>query len=161
MPVGTSNKSSESRCPSIYQNSLRSDHQLVSYKYLFFLIFPLPLAPQMFESGKTTLSSQFVQFPDTPTNFYRPSTSKSTKLAKALNPSPQLPQRERIQYGYVNHVPRTFAYSIHQASSRFLHSKGFPRFPISSSNSPQCQQIWSGFEIRALRHEFVLNIKFH
>ena len=48
----------------------------------------------MVESEKTTLSSQIVQFPDTPTNFHRPSTSRSTELAKSLNPSPQLPQRE-------------------------------------------------------------------
>ena len=31
---------------------------------------------------------------------------------------------------------------------------------ISPSNSLQCQKIWSGFEIRALRHEFLLKIKF-
>ena len=110
---------------------IRSDHPLVSYKYLIFPIFPLPLALQMVESGKTTLSSQFVQLPDTPTNFHRPSTSRSTKLAKSLNSSPQLPQRVlfSFQYGSVNHVSRTFVYSIHQASSRFLHSKCFPRFP--------------------------------
>ena len=113
----------------------------------------------MVESGKTTLSSQIVQLPDTPTNFHCPSTSRSTELAKSLNPSPQLPQRERIQYDSVNHVSRTFVYSIHQASSRFLHSKCFSK--ISPSKSPQCQKIWSGFEIRALRHEFLLKIKFH
>ena len=113
----------------------------------------------MVESGKTTLSSQIVQLPDTPTNFHRPITSRSTELAKSLNPSPQLPQRERIQYDSVNHVSRTYVYSIHQASSRFLHSKCFSK--ISPSKSPQCQKIWSGFEIRALRHEFLLKIKFH
>ena len=80
----------------------------------------------MVESGKTTLSSQIVQLPDTPTNFHRPSTSRSTKLAKSLKPSPQ---RERIQYASVNHVSRTFVYSIHQASSLFLRSKFFPIFP--------------------------------
>ena len=47
----------------------------------------------MVESGKTTLSSQIVHLPDTPTNFHRPSTSRSTKLAKSLNPSPKLLQR--------------------------------------------------------------------
>ena len=151
--------SSESRCPSKYQNSLRSDHPLVSNKYLFFPNLSSPLAPQMVESGKTTLSSQIVQLPDTPTNFHRPSTSRSTELTKWLNPSPQIPQTERIQYDSVNHVSRTFVYSIHQASSRFLHSKCFSE--ISPSNSPQCQKIWSGFEIRPLRHEFLLKIKFH
>ena len=44
--------SSESQFPSKYQNSLRSDHPLVSYKYLIFLIFPSPLAPHMVKSGK-------------------------------------------------------------------------------------------------------------
>ncbi|XP_065574884.1 sodium channel protein Nach-like isoform X2 [Artemia franciscana] len=44
------------------------------------------IALQMVESGKTTLSSQFVQGPETPTNFHRPSTSRSTKFAKALDP---------------------------------------------------------------------------
>ena len=108
----------------------------------------------MVESGKTTLSSQFVQLPDTPTHFHRPSTSRSTKLAKSLNTSPpNSRQGERIQYCSVNHVSRKFAYSIHQASSRFLHSKCFPRFPPPTP--PQCQKIWSGFEIRALRHEFL------
>jgi len=127
MPVRIKNKSSESWCPSKYQNSLRSNHTLLSYRYL---IFPLPLAPQMVESGKTTLSSQLVQLPDTPTNFHHPSMSRSTKLAKLLKPSPQLPQRERIWYSYINHVSRTFAYSIHQALSQFLHSQCFPRFPL-------------------------------
>ena len=36
--------------------------------------------------AKTTLSSQFVQLPDTPTNFHRPSTSRSTILSKAMDP---------------------------------------------------------------------------
>ena len=95
----------------------------------------------MVESGKTTLSSQFVELPDTPTNFHRPGTSRSTKLAKALNHSPQLPQREQIQYDYVNHVSTTFACSIHQASSRFLNSNHFPRFLISPSNSPMSRDV--------------------
>ena len=46
----------------------------------------------MVEPGKTTLSSQIVQLPDTPTNFHRPSTSRSTELAKSLNPSPNSPK---------------------------------------------------------------------
>ena len=47
----------------------------------------------MVKSGKTTLSSQIVQLPDTPTNFHRPSTSRSTELAKSLNPSPPTPPK--------------------------------------------------------------------
>ena len=98
----------------------------------------------MVESGKITLSSQFVQLPDTPTNFHRPSTSRSTKLAKSLNPSPRLPQRERIQYGSVNQVSRTFAYTIHQASSRFFHSKCFKRFsPPTPPMSKFLVEIWN------------------
>ena len=84
----------------------------------------------MVESGKRLLSTQFVQVPDTPNNFHRPSTLRSTELAKALE-IPQLPQRERIRSTYVNHVSRTCAYSSHQVSSRYLHSKRFPRFPVS------------------------------
>ena len=101
----------------------------------------------MVESGKTTLSSQIVQLPDTPTNFHCPSTSRSTKLAKSLNPFPQLPERERIKYDSDNNISWTFVYSIHQASSRFLHSKCFSK--ISPSNSPQCQKIWLGFDFKA------------
>ena len=117
----------------------------------------------MVESGKTTLSSQFVQIPDTPTNFHRPSTSRSTEITKALDPPPQIPQREWILPGYVNYVSKTFAYSTHEVSFRSPHSKRFPRFPVSPSDTPtpQCHQIWSGFKIRALRHEFLLNIKFN
>ena len=111
----------------------------------------------MVEFGKTTLSSQFVQVPDTPTNFHHPSTSRSTKLTKSLNPSPQLPKRERIQYGYVNHVSVTFAYSIHQASSRFLHSKCFPRFLFPSS-SPLCPRIQFESKMEHLRHKILLYI---
>ena len=98
----------------------------------------------MVESGETPLSSQFVQLPDTPTNFHRPSTPRSTKLAKSLKTFPQFPQRERIQYGYVIHVSRTFAYSIHQASFRFLHSKRFPRFPLQlQPTSTDLVGIWN------------------
>ena len=46
------------------------------------------------------------------------------------SPVPKLPQREQIQYGYVDHVSMIFAYSTHEVSSRFLHSKRFPRFPV-------------------------------
>ena len=48
----------------------------------------------MVESWKRLLSSQFVQVPDTPTNFHRLSMSRSTELAKALDPpSPAPPKR--------------------------------------------------------------------
>ena len=45
--------------------------------------------------------------------------------------NPQLPHRERIRTNYVNLVFITRAYSSHQVSSRYLHSKHFPRFPVS------------------------------
>ena len=47
----------------------------------------------MVESGKTTLSSQFVQVPDTPTNWRRPSMSRSTELIKAPDPPPNSPKK--------------------------------------------------------------------
>ena len=152
MPVGIYNKSSESRGLSKYQSSLRSDHPLVNYKYLTFSKFSSPFSPppQMVESGKTTLSSQFVHLPDTPTNFHRPSTSRSTKLAKVLNLHPLSPPKR------VN--------PVWLRQSRIYNICLFypPSFiPISPFQLPQCQQIWSGFEIRALRHELLLNIKFY
>ena len=53
MPVGDYNKNSGSRGPSKYQNSLRSYHPLVSYKYLIFvLLFPFPSAPRWSDRGK-------------------------------------------------------------------------------------------------------------
>ena len=91
--------------------------------------------PKMVESGKRLLSSQFLQVFDTPTNFHRPSTSRSTELAKALDP-PNSPQRERIQSGYVDQVSTTFAYSTHQVSSRSIHPKRLPRFLVSLSTPP-------------------------
>ena len=84
---------------------IRSDHPLVSYKYLIFPIFPLPLALQMVESRKTTSLSQFVQLPDTPTHFHRPSMSRSTKLAKALNPSPKESESSTVtSITYLRHL---------------------------------------------------------
>ena len=121
---------------------------------------PAP-TPQMVKSEKKLLSSHFVQVPETPTNFHRPSTFKSTNSPKHWTPPTKLPQREWIRSGYVNHVSRTCAYSSHQVPSRSLHSKRFPRFPVSHTNSPQCHQIRLGFEIGALRNKVLLNIKFH
>ena len=45
MLVGIKNKSSKSQRPSKYQNSLRSDHPLVTYKYLIFSNFSSPFSP--------------------------------------------------------------------------------------------------------------------
>ena len=55
--------------------------------------FPLPPAPpNIVELEKRLLSSQFVQVSDTPTNFHRPSMSRSTELANALEiPPPPTP----------------------------------------------------------------------
>ena len=75
--------------------------------------------------------------------------------------TPLTPQLERTLSGYISHVSTTFSYSIHQVSSQSLHYKRFPRFPVFPSSSQQCPQIWSGFKIKALRHELLLNIKFH
>ena len=116
-------------------------------------MFPLPPNGQ---NKEKLLSSQLVQVPNIPTNFHRPSTSRSTKLAKALEiptpsspkenrpvpivsimlphqPSLQLRKRERIHSGYVNHVSRTCDYFSHQVSSWSLHSKHFPIFLLPPS----------------------------
>ena len=81
-----------------------------------------------------------------------------------LTPPPQLPQREQIRSNYADHVSRTFTYSSRQVSSRSLHSKCCPRFPVSkisiSPSSPLC--CWIRFEIKMehLRHKIFLYIKF-
>ena len=120
-PIRIENGSSETPDLSIYQVSLRSDRPFIRSKYLNFLpIPPAPLPSKMVESGKQLLSSQFVQVPDMPTHFHLSSTFRSTKLAKALKiPTPQLPQRERIWSGYVNHISRT-------SSHKFLPTKFNP-----------------------------------
>ena len=42
------------------------------------------------------------------------------------------------------------------------YSKRFPRFPVPlSTPPPQPHRIWLRFKIRALRHEFLINKKFH
>ena len=113
----------------------------------------------MVESGETTLSSQFVQLPDTPTNFHRPSTSRSTKLAKSLNPSPPTPPKRanpvRFRQLRIKDICLFYPPSFIPIPPLQVFYK------ISPSNSPQCQKIWSGFEIRALRNEFLQNIKFY
>ena len=119
-------------------------------------------SPPMVESEKRLLSSQFVHVPDMPTNFNHTSMSRSTELAKVLEiPLPQLPKRERIWSGYVNRVSRTCACSSHKVSSQSLHYKRFPRFPVSPLNSPHCHGIELGFQIRVVRYQVLLNIKFH
>ena len=105
-----------------------------------------------------TLSSQFVQLPDPPTNFHRPSTSRSTKLTESLKPSPSSPKGSEsgtvTSIMYQGHL-LILSTKLHPDSSTQVFSK------ISASNSPQCQKIWSGFEIIALKHEFLLNINLH
>ena len=64
----------------------------------------------------------------------------------------------RLWRGRKSREPRA---SSHQVSLRSLHSKRFPRFSVSPSSSPQYHRIWSGFKIRALRYEVILNIKYH
>ena len=132
MRVGIKNKSSESRFPSKYQNSLRSDHPLVSYKYLIFSKFSSPFSPQMVESGKRLYQVNFVQLPDTPTNFHRLSTSRSTKLAKALNPSPNSPKESESStvtaITYLRHL-LILSTKLHPDSSTLSVFQDF-RFPL-------------------------------
>ena len=52
--------------------------------YLNFHNLSLPTAsPRWVESGKQLLSRQFLQVPNTPINFHRPSSSRSTEIGKA------------------------------------------------------------------------------
>ena len=117
----------------------------------------------MVESGKTTLSSQFVQVPDMPTNFHRHSTSRSTELAKALD-LPSSPKESRSSPDLVRLSQSRICniYLFYPPSFiPIFRSKCFPRFPVFPSNSPQFHQIWSGFKVRGLRHELLLNMKFN
>ena len=99
----------------------------------FSLVFPLPSAPQMVESEKMTLSSQFLQVPETPTNFHCPSTSRSTELSKALYPPPNSPKES----GSSPVTSITFLRHLLILPTKFhpdlSHSKKFPRFPGSPS----------------------------
>ena len=58
----------------------------------------------MVESGKQLLSSQFVQVPEMPTNFHRPSMSKNTELAKALEIPPTPLKRADPFKLYQSHI---------------------------------------------------------
>ena len=78
-----------------------------------------------------------------------------------LPPPPQLPKREWIRFGYVNHylgLVLIFLTKFHPDPSTLSVFQDF-RFP--PPNSPQCPQIQSGFEITTLRHDFLPNIKLH
>ena len=76
----------------------------------------------------------------------RPEAPNSPKHWK----SPQLPHREQILSGYVNHLSTTYVDSSRQVSCRSLHSKRFPRFPVSkisvSPSNPLC--LWVQFELK-------------
>ena len=65
---------------------IRSPTRKLKMPQIFY--FSSPFSPPDGRIRKTTLSSQFVQLLDTPTNFHCLSTSGSTKLLKALNPTP-------------------------------------------------------------------------
>ena len=112
----------------------------------------------MVKSGKTTLSSQFVQLPDTPRIFIvlaRPE-APTRQITELLPPTP--PEREnpvRLHQSCIKDISLFYPPSFIPIPPLQVFSK------ISPSNSPQCQKIWSELEIRALRHGFLLNIEFH
>ena len=161
MPVRILNMSSESWCPSKYQNSLRSDHPLVSYKYLIFSNFSSPFSPpdgRIWENDfiKSNCAAPWHAYQSS--SFYHVQKHQTRQITVPLPPTP--PKR-------VN--PVRFCQSLIKDICIFYPPSFIPIPPlqafskISPSNSPppQCQKIWSGFEIRALRHEFLRNIKFH
>ena len=76
-------------------------------------------------------------------------------------PSPNFLHSSRIRSSHVSDVSRICVCSSHQVSSRSLHSKRFPRFPVPPSNSPRNHGIRSGFQLGHLRHEVFPHIKFH
>ena len=113
----------------------------------------------MVELGKSTLSSQFVQVLDTPTNF-----SLSKHVLKYQTPQCTGPPNYPKESGsspvssimYLRHLlilPTKF----HPNLSTLNIFQDF-RFPPPTLT--QCHQNWSGFKIRDLRYEFLLNMKF-
>ena len=80
----------------------------------------------MIESGERLLSSHFVQVPDTPTNFDRPSLSRSIELAKALKIPPQFPKDS----GYGPIMLITYLELVLILPIKF-HPDLSPRFPVS------------------------------
>ena len=120
----------------------------------------------MVEFGKGLLSSQFMQVPDTPTDFHRPSTSRSTELAKALEtPPPQLPKESgsgpvmsTTYQELVLILPIKFYSDLSTLS--VCQDFRFPRFVFPPS-TPLCPRI--AFELKTVhrRHKIFLDIKFH
>ena len=95
-------------------------------------MFPLPSASQMVGTRKSNLSSQFDQVPDTPTNFHRPSTSRSTKLAKALDPLKESGSSMVTSITYLRHL--LILSTMFQPNLSTLSV--FPRFPASPPTPP-------------------------
>ena len=95
----------------------------------------------MVESGKTTLSSQFVQLPDTPTNFIVLASPEAPNSPNHWPPPPTPPKRvrpvrlrqSRIKDIYLFYPPSFIPIPPLQEFSK-----------ISPSSSPQCQEIWVG-----------------
>ena len=81
--------------------------------------FPSLLPPYMVESEEGLLSSEFVQVPDTPLNFHRPNTSRSTEIAKVLEilPLPNSPKESRSSPVMWITYLKLWAFSSHQVSS--------------------------------------------
>ena len=119
----------------------------------------------MVESGKRLLSTQFVQVPDTPTNFHRFSTSRSTELAKALEILPNSPKESGsvpiISITYLELI-RILSVKFHLDVSTPCVFQDFrsPRFPFPPS-SPLHPQIRFELKIEHLRHKLFLYIRFH
>ena len=102
----------------------------------------------MVESGKMTLLSQFVQLPDTPTNFHRPSTSRSTKLQ-----STELHHLTPLKRADPDRLRQSRIYGIYEWV--FSKISGFPL------QLPPMSKDLVGISNKSMRHEFLLNIKFH
>ena len=89
----------------------------------------------MVESGKTTLSSQFVQLPDTPTNFHRLKHVQKHQTRQSTEPLPPTPPKRanpvRFQQSriYDNHVSLLIlSTKLHPDSSTISAFQDF-RFP--------------------------------
>ena len=109
----------------------------------------------MVKSGETTLSSQFVQSLTRLPIFIvlalqKHRTRQSTGPPNSPKESGSSPVRSITYLRHLLILPINFYPDI-------SHSKRFPRFPVSSSNSPRCHRIWSGFKLRALRFQLLFS----
>ena len=128
---------------------IRSPIRKLKIRHFFNFSSPSSPPPRWSNWGKRLLSSQFVQVPDTPTNFHRPSTSRSTELAKVLGQS--FTSNSPKESGSMVHLCQSsiqnlclfFPIKLHFDLSTLTVFR-FPRFPFPSSTAPMYTNLRNG-----------------